>query len=423
MKHTLAEKLLLANLVDAKDGAGIAPGRIVRCFVSMTLAEDLTAPLGIKAFREMGANRVFDRDKVALICDHFTPNKDVASAEQVKSIREFAKQMGITHYFEGGNCGVEHVILPELGLVGPGDLVIGADSHTCTYGALCAFATGVGSTDFAAAMVLGETWFKVPESCKVEFTGRLAPHLGGKDLILETLRRLGVSGALYMALEFCGEPIDALDVEQRMTMANMAVEGGAKVGLFASDRKTVEYAKAHGRNTAWEIHPDPDAAYAQTLRIDVSDMSPRVARPHLPDNVVGVEELADVRVDQVFLGSCTNGRISDLRVAAELLRGRKVADGVRFMVLPGSARIYGQAMREGLLEVFLQAGAVIGPPSCGPCVGGHLGILASGEKCLSTSNRNFRGRMGSLRSEVYLAGPAVAAATAVTGRITHPADL
>jgi len=419
MRHTLAQKILQRG---SQEPVGEA-GSIARCKVSLVLANDITAPLAIKSFRGMGARRVFDQSRVALVMDHFTPQKDIASAEQVKGVREFAREMSVLHYYEGGDCGVEHALLPEMGLVGPGDIVVGADSHTCTYGGLGAFATGMGSTDIAAAMALGETWFKVPPTIRVEFSGQLPVHVGAKDLILFLIGQIGVSGALYKALEFGGEVVQGLSVEGRMTMANMAIEAGGKAGLFPSDDKTLDYCRAHNRPAAELIAPDEGAEYERVLRFDVSSMSPQVACPHLPDNVKPVSEVRDVRVDQVVIGSCTNGRISDLREAAGILKGRKVAKGVRLIVIPATPRIWRQAMDEKLFEIFMDAGAVVGPPTCGPCLGGHMGILAGGEKALATTNRNFRGRMGSLESEVYLAGPAVAAASAVTGAITNPSDL
>jgi 3-isopropylmalate/(R)-2-methylmalate dehydratase large subunit len=419
MPQTLAEKILAAHCDEKITG----PGQIVRCKASLVLANDITAPLAIESFKAMGAKAVFDRHKVALVCDHFTPNKDIASAEQVRVVREFAEAMGVEHYFEGGDCGVEHALLPERGLVGPGDVVVGADSHTCTYGGLGAFATGMGSTDIAAAMALGETWFKVPPSIRVDMHGAFPAFVGAKDLILEVIGRIGVAGALYEALEFGGDAASALSVEGRMTMSNMAIEAGAKVGLFPADAKTLEYAKAAGRSgdVAWAA--DPGAEYGRILDIDVAAMSPRVACPHLPENVKPVEEVGEVAIRQAVIGSCTNGRISDLREAAAVLKGRKAAKGVRLIVLPATPRIWRQAMAEGLFDIFLDAGAVVGPPTCGPCLGGHMGILAGGEVCIATTNRNFKGRMGSLESFVYLGSPAVAAASAVAGRIIHPAAL
>lgn len=419
MPQTLAEKLLAGRSNQDR----VRAGQIVQCPVSLVLANDITAPLAIKSFEAMGAGKVFDPEKVVLVCDHFTPNKDIDSAQQVKTVRDFARRMGIVHFYDGGESGVEHALLPELGLVGPGDVVVGADSHTCTYGGLGAFATGMGSTDVAGAMALGETWFKVPPSIRVEFSGAMPPHLEAKDLILLVIGKIGVAGATYKALEFGGPVIEAMDVEGRMTMANMAIEAGGKAGLFAADEKTLAYARTAGRAGDQAIAPDPGAVYEQELRFDVSGLSPQVACPHLPENVRPVEEVRDVAVDQVVIGSCTNGRISDLRRAAAVLKGRKAAKGLRLIILPATPMIYKQALREGLLEIFMDAGAVIGPPTCGPCLGGHMGILASGEKVLATTNRNFKGRMGSLDSEVYLAGAGVAAATAVTGAICHPGKL
>lgn len=419
MPQTLAEKILQGRTEEPVTG----PGQIVRTRLSSVLANDITAPLAIKSFEAMGATKVFDQEKVFLVCDHFTPNKDIDSAQQVKVVRDFARKMGVVHFYDGGESGVEHALLPELGLVGPGDVIVGADSHTCTYGGLGAFATGMGSTDVAAAMALGETWFKVPPTIRATFTGTMPGHLEAKDLILLLIGKIGVAGATYKALEFDGPVIAAMDVEGRMTMANMAIEAGGKVGLFAADDKTLAYAEAAGRADAPAVAPDPGAAYEQELTFDVSDLSPRIACPHLPDNVRPVEEVAGVAVDQVVIGSCTNGRINDLRRAAALLKGRKAAKGLRLIILPATPLIYKQALREGLLEIFMDAGAVVGPPTCGPCLGGHMGILASGEKVLATTNRNFKGRMGSLESEVYLAGAGVAAATAIAGHICHPAEI
>ena len=419
MANTLAQKILQRHSLDEIKEAG----QIVRCKTSMVLANDITAPLAIDSFRKMGAQKVFDREKVALVCDHFTPNKDIDSAEQVKKVREFAREMGVIHYFEGGNAGVEHALLPELGLVGPGDIVVGADSHTCTYGGLGAFATGMGSTDIAAAMALGETWFKVPETILVNITGEMGNFTTSKDLILHLIGLIGVDGALYRALEFAGQVIDEMEIEARMTMANMAIEAGGKVGLFSSDDKTVAYCREKGFENPGKIYPDQGAIYCREVRIDVTGMDPQIACPHLPDNVRPVDELDRVKVDQVVLGSCTNGRISDLRQAAKIIKGHKVNNDVRFIVLPATPRIYEQALEEGLIAIFIKAGAIVGPPTCGPCLGGHMGILASGEKCLSTTNRNFKGRMGSLESEVYLGSPMVAAATAIAGEIIHPDKL
>ncbi|MFZ5810543.1 MAG: 3-isopropylmalate dehydratase large subunit [Thermodesulfobacteriota bacterium] len=419
MRRTLAEKIL----AEKSGQEDVSPGRIVRCPLSLVLANDITAPLAIKAMAKMGADAVFDREKVVIVCDHFTPNKDIDSAEQVKFCREFARKMGLVNYFEGGDVGVEHALLPELGLVGPGDVVVGGDSHTCTYGGLGAFATGLGSTDIGAAMALGETWFKVPPTIKVVLTGKPGPFVGGKDLMLKLIGLIGVSGALYKALEFTGPLASSLSVEGRMTMANMAIEAGGKVGIFAADDTTAVYASAHGRQNVPLLAADPGATYEREVVIDATGLSPQVACPHLPDNVRPVEELSSITIDQAVIGSCTNGRIEDLRVAADILKGRKVARNVRLIVLPATPGIWKEALREGLLEVFMDAGAIVGPPTCGPCLGGHMGILAGGERAIATTNRNFKGRMGSLESEVYLASPAVAAASALTGVITHPSAI
>ncbi len=419
MPHTLAEKILQSHTQDTIKEAG----QIVQCRLDLVLANDITAPLAIKSFRQMGAKKVFDKDKIALVMDHFTPQKDIDSANQVVTTREFAEEMGITHYYEGGDCGVEHALLPELGLVRPGDIVIGADSHTCTYGGLGAFATGMGSTDIAGGMALGENWFKVPQTIRVSYSGTLPKYVEGKDLILSLIGKIGVDGALYKALEFDGETINNLPIEERLTMANMAIEAGGKVGLFASDEKTQEYCKIHnGQNKpdAPIIKADEGAYYEQHVKFDVNTMTPVVACPHLPDNVKPVAEVKDVTVQQVVIGSCTNGRINDLRSAAEILKGQKVNKKVRCIVLPATPNVWKQALSEGLISIFMDAGCIVGPATCGPCLGGHMGILADGETAIATTNRNFKGRMGSLKSFVYLSNPAVAAASAITGIITDP---
>jgi 3-isopropylmalate/(R)-2-methylmalate dehydratase large subunit len=419
MGQTLAEKILQRHT----DQEITEAGQIVQCRVSMVLANDITAPLAIKSFKAMGARKVFDKDKVALVCDHFTPNKDIDSAEQVKVVREFAEEMGVTHYYECGEVGVEHALLPEKGIVGPGDVVVGADSHTCTYGGLGAFATGMGSTDIGAAMALGETWFKVPPTIKVDITGTPGPFVGAKDYILNLIGRIGVAGALYKALEFSGEAVENLTVEGRMTMANMAIEAGGKVGLFSVDDKTLRYASEAGRSGDAALTPDADAVYERLVRIDVTDMAPQVACPHLPENVKPVDETAGLKIHQSVIGSCTNGRIEDMREAAAILKGRKVDPKVRCIILPATPTIWKMCMKEGLMEIFMDAGCIVGPPTCGPCLGGHMGILAGGERTVATTNRNFRGRMGSLQSEVFLSGPAVAAASAIAGEIINPAKL
>lgn len=419
MAQTLAQKIIQRHCDEEVQSAG----QIVQCRLSAVLANDITAPLAIKSFRSMGVNKVFDRDKVYLVMDHFTPQKDIDSANQVMVTRQFAAEMGITHYYEGGNCGVEHALLPEKGLVGPGDVLIGADSHTCTYGGLGAFATGMGSTDIAGGMATGETWFKVPPTIRVTCKGKMPQYVGGKDLILRLIGEIGVDGALYKALEFDGEAISALEIEDRLTMANMAIEAGGKVGLFPSDEKTQAYCAEHGRPGAEQISADPGAEYEWELVFDVSQMEPLVACPHLPSNVKPISALGSLPLNQVVVGSCTNGRISDLRAAAAILKGRKVAAGVRCIILPATPSIWKQAMHEGLFDIFMDAGCVVGPPTCGPCLGGHMGILGDGERAISTSNRNFKGRMGSLQSEVYLSNPAVAAASAVAGIIADPRQL
>ena len=413
-------KNLVQKILQPHTEQAVIPGHVITARISLALANDITAPLAIKSFRAMGARQVFDRHRVALVMDHFTPQKDIQSAMQVKITREFAAEMGVTHFYENGAAGVEHALLPELGLVGPGDVVVGADSHTCTYGALGAFATGFGSTDLAAAMALGETWFKVPESILVNFNGALPAHVSGKDLILWLIGHIGVDGARYQALEFGGSAIAALSMDGRMTMANMAIEAGGKTGLFPVDATTLAYVQAAGRQDAAPLAADPGAAYIREINHDVSGMEPLVACPHQPDNVKPVSEIKGVDIQQVVIGSCTNGRISDLRDAAAVLRKQQVDKNVRCIVLPATPGIWKQALAEGLIDIFMDAGCIVGPATCGPCLGGHMGILADGERAVATTNRNFRGRMGSLESEVYLANPAVAAASAVAGEISHP---
>lgn len=422
MGSTITEKILAAH-------AGldrVEPGQIINARIDLALANDITAPLAIKAFRNMGADKVFDPNKIALVPDHFMPAKDIQSAAQCAMMRDFASEQSITHFFEIGRMGIEHVLLPENGLVGPGDLVVGADSHTCTYGALGAFSTGVGSTDLAAAMALGETWLRVPESLRLEYTGTLPPWVGGKDLILATIGKIGVEGGRYMAMEFVGPAIADLSLDGRFTMANMAVEAGAKNGIFHVDAKTEEYLDRHlARDYAqYDIYlSDPDAAYVREMTFDVSGMEPQVAFPHLPSNVRPLSRVGEVALDQVVIGSCTNGRMEDMEIAASILAGRKTHPRVRLIIIPGSQAIFADMIRKGYMEIFLEAEAVVSPATCGPCLGGHMGILAAGERALATTNRNFVGRMGHPESEVYLAGPAVAAASAVAGRIAGPDDL
>ena len=398
----------------------VEAGELLNCKLDVILGNDVTAPVAIAEFNKLGLNQVFDQDSIVLVPDHFTPNKDIKSAEQCKIVREFAKAYGINNYFEIGQMGIEHCLLPEKGLVGPGDLIIGADSHTCTYGALGAFATGVGSTDMAAAMATGEAWFKVPESIKFIYYGKTPRWVGGKDFILHAIGDIGVDGARYMSMEFTGEAISALSMDNRFSMANMAIEAGGKNGIIAADEITLAYIKDRVRRPYKIYHSDDDAVYARTIEYDVSAMEPVVAFPHLPENTRPVSEAADVVIDQVVIGSCTNGRIEDLEAAASILKGHKVHPEIRVIILPGTQAIYLEALRSGFIETFIEAGAVVSTPTCGPCLGGHMGILAKGEKALATTNRNFVGRMGHPESEVYLCNPAVAAASAIKGQITPP---
>jgi len=419
MGMTITEKILArhANLDEVR------PGMLLNARVDIALGNDITAPIAIDVFRNAGGKKVFDRDRVVLVPDHFAPNKDIQSAEQCKTMREFAREQQISHYFEIGEAGVEHALLPEKGIVGPGDLVVGADSHTCTYGALGAFATGVGSTDLAAAMLTGELWFKVPETIKFVYRGKLRPWVGGKDLILYTIGLIGVDGALYRAMEFTGETIDTLPMSERLAMANMAIEAGGKNGIFVPDAITEAYVRGRAERKYEFFHSDPDAAYHSVIEIDAAGIEPQVAFPHLPSNTRGISEAGDVPIDQSIIGSCTNGRIEDLRTAAEILKGRHTARGLRLIIIPATPTVYRQAMQEGLFDIFLDAGAVISLPTCGPCLGGYMGILAKGERSVATTNRNFVGRMGHPGSEVYLSGPAVAAASAVAGRLAGPDQL
>jgi 3-isopropylmalate/(R)-2-methylmalate dehydratase large subunit len=419
MGNTITEKILMAH-TNLKE---IRAGQLINAKVDIALGNDITAPIAIKEFQKAGGKKVFDKNKVVLVLDHFTPNKDISSAQQCKAVREFALEQEVTHFFEGGQVGIEHALLPEKGIVLPGDLVIGADSHTCTYGALGAFATGVGSTDLAAVMLTGELWFKVPQSMKFIIFGSLQKWVSGKDLILNIIGRIGVDGALYKAMEFVGETIGKLPMADRLSMANMAIEAGAKNGIFAPDAITKEYVEKRAKRDYKFYASDTDAVYFDTIEIDASKIEPQVAFPHLPSNVKGVSKAGNIKIDQALIGSCTNGRIEDLRIAAQILKNRKAASNVRLIVVPATPFIYKQAIKEGLIEIFMNADAVISPPSCGACLGGHLGILAEGERAIATTNRNFVGRMGHPQSEVYLASPAVAAASAVLGRIASPAEL
>jgi len=396
-------------------------GELVMAKLDLVLGNDITTPVAIGAFPKFGKEKVFDKTKIALVPDHFTPNKDIKAAAQCACMRAFAREQGIVNYFEvGHDCGIEHALLPEKGLVTAGDLVIGADSHTCTYGALGAFSTGVGSTDMAAGMSAGETWFRVPSAIKVVLRGRPRKWVGGKDVILHLIGLIGVDGARYQSLEFTGEGVSALSMDDRFSIANMAIEAGAKNGIFPVDDQTLAYLKAHGAKAPRVYAADPDAAYDRTVEIDLAALEPTVAFPHLPENTKRISEVGTVEIDQVVIGSCTNGRIGDLRIAAEILKGRKVAPNVRCIVIPATQRVYLQALEEGLLKTFVEAGCAVSTPTCGPCLGGHMGILAKGERCVATTNRNFVGRMGHVESEVYLASPAVAAASAIAGRIAGP---
>lgn len=414
----IAEKILAQHAGKSV----VTPGEFINVKVDMILSNDITAPIAIKEFRRLGVKNVFDPAKVVMVPDHFVPNKDIASAEQAKMLREFSHEQGI-HFFEVGQMGIEHVILPEQGLVMPGDVVIGADSHTCTYGAIGAFSTGMGSTDIAAAMATGDIWMKVPSTIKFVYKGKTGKWVSGKDLILFTIGDIGVDGALYSAMEFTGEAIDDLSMDGRFTMANMAIEAGGKAGLFRVDNKTQLYVKARAKRAYLVYEPDSDAEYAQVIEYDVSNIEPQVSVPHSPANARPVSQLANINIDQVVIGSCTNGRIEDMRIAAEVLKNKKVNPNIRCIIIPGSQQIYLDMLTEGLTEQFIKAGAAVSTPTCGPCLGGHMGILAAGERCVSTTNRNFVGRMGHTKSEVYLANPAVAAASAITGRITHPDEV
>ena len=419
MAMTMTEKILAAH-------AGLSevrPGQIINAKVDLVLANELSAIVAIEEFSKIkGAKNVFDPHKIVIIPDHFTPNKDIQSAKVAKKVREFALEHH-TLYYEVGRMGIEHVLLPEQGLVRPGQLVIGGDSHTCTYGALGMVATGVGSTDIAVAWALGEVWLKVPPTIRVEFKGKKKPWVSGKDMILYMIGRLGVDGAIYSAIEFCGEGIEELTVAERLTMANMVIEAGAKNGVFAVDAKTEEYVKAATNQPYTVYTSDPDAEYAQTIVYDMDNIEPQVAFPHLPSNTKPISQVGEVAINQVVIGSCTNGRIEDLRIAAGLLKGKKIHPRVRCIIIPGTQKVYLDAMKEKLLETFIQAECVVSTPTCGPCVGGHMGILADGERCVSTTNRNFVGRMGHVTSEIYLASPAVAAATALRGKLADPGQL
>ena len=420
MGMTMTQKILAAHA----HLESVEAGQLIEADLDLVLGNDITSPVAIKEMEKMKVDGVFDKDKIALVPDHFVPNKDIKSAEHCKCVREFAYRNQITNYFEVGEMGIEHALLPEKGLVVAGDVVIGADSHTCTYGALGAFSTGVGSTDMAAGMATGKAWFKVPSAIRVTLTGSLPKWVSGKDVILHLIGKIGVDGALYKSLEFAGDGVSSLCMDDRFTIANMAIEAGAKNGIFPVDDQALSYIKEHSSKTPVVYEADADAVYDEEITIDLSSLRPTVAFPHLPENTKTIDEITDkIKIDQVVIGSCTNGRIEDIRCAAEVLRGRHVAKGIRCIIIPATQAIYLQAMEEGLLKIFIEAGAIVSTPTCGPCLGGYMGVLAEGERCVSTTNRNFVGRMGHVNSEIYLASPAVAAASAVTGTISWPGAL
>ncbi len=419
MAMTIVEKIMAKHAgLDS-----VKPGQLIEAKVDKVLANDITAPIAIKQMRESGVKNVFDKDRVILVPDHFAPNKDIASAEQCKVLREFSREQNLTNYFEVGRMGIEHALLPEKGLVLPGEIIIGADSHTCTHGALGAFATGVGSTDVSAAMISGESWFKVPETMEFVFNGKLNKWVSGKDLILFLIGQIGVDGALYKAMEFSGSTIDELSMEGRLTIANMAIEAGGKCGIFNPDQKTLDFIKSKTDTEFNALYSDPDAEYSEVIEYNTADIEPQVSFPHSPANTKSISEVGDVVIHQSVIGSCTNGRIEDLRVAAGVLKGRKVQRDVRLIIFPATQAIYLQAMEEGLIKTFIESEAVVSTPTCGPCLGGHMGILAKGERSIATTNRNFVGRMGHPESEVYLSNPAIAAASAVLGKIGSPEEL
>lgn len=419
MAMTMTQKILAR----ASGQSEVKAGDLIMADLNLVLGNDITSPVAIGEFDKIGGKSVFDKAKIALVPDHFTPNKDIKSAQQALKVRNFAKEQDIVNYFEVGEVGIEHALLPEKGLVVAGDVVIGADSHTCTYGALGAFSTGVGSTDMAAGMATGKAWFKVPDAIKFNLSGKLRKYVSGKDLILYIIGKIGVDGALYKSMEFTGEGMHSLSMDDRFTIANMAIEAGAKNGIFEIDDKTIEYMKEHSDREYTEFKADDDAVYSQVIDIDLSEVPHTVAFPHLPENARTPENWGDVEIDQVVIGSCTNGRLSDLQHAAEILKGKHVKKGLRAIIFPATQKIYLDALNDGTLRTLVEAGCVISAPTCGPCLGGHMGILAEGERCVSTTNRNFVGRMGHVESEVYLASPEVAAASAVTGKITAPEEI
>lgn len=419
MGMTMTQKILAkhAGLESVK------AGQLIEANLDLVLGNDITTPVAVKEFEKLNKDKVFHSDKVAIVPDHFTPNKDIKSAEQCKCIREFSRDKKVNNFFDIGEMGIEHCLLPEKGLVVAGDVVIGADSHTCTYGALGAFSTGIGSTDMAAGMATGKCWFKVPEAIKFVLKNKPSKWVSGKDVILHIIGMIGVDGALYKSMEFTGEGVANLSMDSRFTITNMAIEAGAKNGIFPVDDLTIDYIKEHSDREYVKYEADQDAVYCETYEIDLSEIKSTIAFPHLPDNTKTIDEVSDIEINQVVIGSCTNGRMEDLREAASILKGRKVKKQVRTIVIPGTQKIYLQAMEEGLLKIFIEAGAIVSTPTCGPCLGGHMGILAAGERAVSTTNRNFVGRMGHVESEVYLASPAIAAASAITGKISSPVEL
>lgn len=419
MGMTMTQKILAsgAHLPAVKAGDLIEAG------LDMVLGNDITSPVAIGEMAKMNTDQVFDKEKISLVLDHFVPNKDIKSAHHCKIVRDFADKFGVVNCFDVGQMGIEHALLPEKGLVVAGDVVIGADSHTCTYGALGAFSTGVGSTDMAAGMATGKAWFKVPPAIKVNVTGKPAPHISGKDVILHLIGEIGVDGALYASLEFMGDGVANLNMDDRFTIANMAIEAGAKNGIFPVDELTLAYMKEHSKKEPKVFEADADAEYIQEITIDLSSLKPTVSFPHLPENTRTIDEVGDIKIDQVVIGSCTNGRITDMKIAAEIMAGKKVAKNVRCIVIPATQKIYLDAMEAGYIRTFIEAGAVVSTPTCGPCLGGYMGILAENERCVSTTNRNFVGRMGDTSSEIYLASPAVAAASAITGKISAPSEV
>lgn len=419
MGMTMTQKILAAHAgLDS-----VQAGQLIEADLNLVLGNDVTTPVAIHEMEKFNKKEVFDKTKIALVMDHFTPNKDIKSAEHCKCVRQFSAANEIKNFFDVGSMGIEHALLPEKGLIVAGETCIGADSHTCTYGALGAFSTGVGSTDMAAGMVTGKAWFKVPSAIKFNIVGEKAPYISGKDVILHIIGMIGVDGALYKSMEFVGDGIKNLTMDDRFTIANMAIEAGAKNGIFPVDELTEEYIKEHSDKPYTKYEADADAEYDEEYTIDLSTLKPTVAFPHLPENTKTIDEVGDIKIDQVVIGSCTNGRISDMRIAAEIIKGRKIADGVRVIVIPGTQAVYLQCIKEGLMTIFVEAGAVVSTPTCGPCLGGHMGVMAAGERAVSTTNRNFVGRMGHVDSEVYLASPAVAAASAITGKISSPAEL